>query len=160
MEKPTASAHLHGLDLNSIEGFMPSGTKMDFKADPTCMWHPVSETPSAPAPAQAATEPLEACIEQAGKPRRFWRDGEGNEGQEKSIDKPVPPRQAAMAADQFTRSAGLTFDVTGAPKVTLGFPDDKSENEKQASAPKKTSRGWNLAAEAAASGKRIVPKTR
>ena len=45
-------------------------------------------------------------------------------------------------------SAGLTFDVTGA------LVNEEAEPKR------KTSRGWNLAAEAAASGKRIAPKNR
>lgn len=124
----TSTSH-HGLDPGSIDAFAPSCGEMDLKTDITCIQHPTDK---------------------GGKPVRFWRDAEGIQGQERSVDKSLPPRETRIEAtgQLAPDSAGLTFDVTGA------LVDEKAEPKQKAS------RGWNLAAEAAASGKRIVPKNR
>lgn len=154
-----------GLGPETIHDFAPSHGKTDIVADHGYMQQPTERTlegreplasdkQAAPASKQATSirspAALDTRIEQGGKPVRFWRDSEGIQGQERSVDQPLPPHETHTGAIEQPAqdSAGLTFDVTGA-----------LVNEK--AAPKqKTSRGWNLAAEAAASGKRIVPKNR
>lgn len=161
-EQLATSTNDHGLDPGSIDAFAPLCSKVDYKTDLTCIQHPTdkgreplaNEKPSAPALNQSTTarspRSLDTRIEQGGKPVRFWRDAESIQGQERSVDTSLPPRETRREATvQLAQdSAGLTFDVTG-------------ELVKKKAEPKqKTSRGWNLAAEAAASGKRIVPKNR
>ena len=70
---------------------------------------------------------------------------------ENTISKQIPIAQmTAVASCAPLDSAGLPLDVKEEePLVNDGHQDPPTQNK---------SRGWNLAAEAAASGKRIMPK--
>jgi len=82
-----------------------------------------------------------SCVEQGAstKPRRFWRDEQG-------VERSSEISSAGSATQQ---SQGLTFDMFG-QRLCKEQPLTRKQSR---------SRGWNLKAEAASSGKRIVPKS-
>lgn len=152
------------LARGSINDFAPLCGKMDFTPLPAGTHHSTELTfdsrelltkdkqahPMQIISSVSQNTPLENRMEQAKNPVRFWRDsGSDKERKEGSMKQSVPPHSkavmTAVGAD-VQRSTLLTYDAIE-PLVNQQAPPKQSK-----------SRGWNLAAEAASSGKRIVPK--
>merc|ERR1711862_710303 len=150
MKEAAHNANAINLEPEPENDFVPMRGKADSMAAsacaPDCMEPRFDEIGQISKDMQAASKCMASasenaasskCVEQTVAPRRFWRDDHGNERDNSTV-----------VDSSMQQSLGLTFDMFGKPLVKEKPPPRKQSR----------SRGWNLAAEAASKGKRIVPK--